>query len=279
MGKKQARKFQFVKIKSSVGKITIMNAVCPFTNDEITLAKKCMLNKWDRPPDYDKRKQKYEMELKKTAAGGPGASLEHKDSFVSTEKGDKEEKVSEGSKREGEDANTQKGAPAPESKEDQEEKEPEVAAVEPKTRAPGGLWLEGGDLAHCFQYVLVYHNPRSYSSKVCFTDLWNNANESFVSNEEKMYIVLKQDEGAEEAARQNVVSEEFKDLPIDLDHEKSKVLFTFAPNGCLYAEKEPATNYVCSIVHVSLRGPYHAIECRSLGQAYQLPHVSTDQHP
>ena len=246
VGKKQIKKFQFVKIKSSVGKIPIMNAVCPFTNDEITLAKKCMLNKWEKPPDYDKRKQRYEMEAKKNTAG---ASLEHKDSFYSTEKGEKEEKNSEESKKEiVEETNNVKPV---ENKEEEEDKNESLSSVEPKTRAPGGLWLEAGDLSHCFQYLLVYYNPRAYASKVCYSDLWANANESFIANEERLYVVVKpEDKNEIEAARLNMISEEFKDLPVDIEHEKTKFLVSFAPNGCLFKDKEPATNYSCSLTIV-----------------------------
>lgn len=230
------RKFQFVKLKSSVGKIPIMNAVCPFTNDEITSAKKCMLNKWEKPPDYEKRKQKYEMEMKKNAGG---ASLEHRESFYSTER-DKEEKGSEESKKEIEDPVSKQA----ENKELDEEEKQETSAIEPKTRAPGGMWIEASDLAHCFQYLLVFYNPRAYASKVNYKDLWLNANDSFIPNEERLYIILKPEDKAEmELAKQAIISEEFKDLPVDIEHEKAKVLFTFAPNGCLFKENELATNY------------------------------------
>lgn len=246
VGKKQIRKFQFLKIKTSVAKIPIMNAVCPFTSDEITVAKKCLLNKWEKPLDYDKRKQRYELELKKTVGG----SLEHKDSFYSTEKCEKEEKYSEESKKEPEDNTKQQEAK--EAKEEEEDKQ-ETAAVEPKNRAAGGLWLEATDLAHCFQYLLVFHNPRAYASKICHKDLWTNANESFIPNEGRHYVVLKPENKSEiDAGKLAMINEEFKDLPVDLDHDKTKVLVTFAPNGCLRKESEPATNYFCSILNVSL---------------------------
>ena len=231
MGKKPVRKFQFLKVKSSVGKIPIVNAVCPFTNDEISTAKKCMLNKWEKPPDYDKRKMKYEQEMKKV-----GGTTDPKDSFYSNDKVDKDDKY--------ESEDTKKEPDADALKEDKEEDKQEPACTEPKMRAPGGLWMEAADLAHCFQYLLIFHNPRSYSSKVCYKDLWSNANESFVPNEDKIYIVLKPGNAEEE---KNVISEEFKDLPVDKEHESSKVLVMFAPNGCLCKENEFATYYSCTI--------------------------------
>eukprot|EP01022_Parablepharisma_sp_SALTPOND_P002364 TRINITY_DN1096_c0_g1_i1.p1 TRINITY_DN1096_c0_g1~~TRINITY_DN1096_c0_g1_i1.p1 ORF type:complete len:1297 (+),score=217.97 TRINITY_DN1096_c0_g1_i1:10066-13956(+) len=235
MGKKQIRKFQFVKIKSSVGKIPVMNAVCPFTNDEITMAKKCMLNRWEKPPDYDKRKQKFELEIRK---GDP------KDSFYSNEK---EEKFSEEGKKD------QEGAETIREEGDDENYKGDHGAVEPKTRAPGGLWMEAGDLAHCFQYLLVFHNPRLYSSKVCQKDLWADANELFIPNEDKMYMAIKPGTPEEEEKNRAVISDEFKDLPIDWEYEKSKVLITFAPNGCLLKKGEPATNYSCTIPGLGIK--------------------------
>ena len=59
VSRRQIRKFQLVKIKSSVVKIPAMNAVCPFTDEEITTAKKCLINKLERPPDYEKRQTHY----------------------------------------------------------------------------------------------------------------------------------------------------------------------------------------------------------------------------
>ena len=31
----------------------MMNIVCPFDNDDISLAKKCIMNKLSKPPNYD----------------------------------------------------------------------------------------------------------------------------------------------------------------------------------------------------------------------------------
>lgn len=214
-----------------------MNAVCPFTNDEITVAKKCMLNKWEKPPDYEKRRQKYEMEMKKNAG-------EPHESFLSGEKGEKEEKVSEESKKEQEDFSSKKL----ENKEEEEEKQ-EGAVIEPKTRAPGGLWVEASDIPHCFQYLIVFHNPKAFSNKICHKDLWGNSNESFIPNEEKFYIIIKPEEKQQEENKQ-VTPEEFKDVVIDTENEKSKVLITFSPNGCTYKDKEHATFYTFSLLNV-----------------------------
>ena len=44
------RQYKLVKIKSSVANYPVINTVCPFTNQEIRTAKKCLLNNWSQPP-------------------------------------------------------------------------------------------------------------------------------------------------------------------------------------------------------------------------------------
>lgn len=243
--KKAIKKYQFVKLKSAVAKIPVMNAVCPFTNDEILIAKKCMLNKWEKPPDFDKRKQKYEAELKKNAGGA-----EPHDSFLSGEKGEKEEKNSEESKKEPEEFSSKRL----EGKDEEEEKH-EGTVIDPKTRAPGGLWVEASDLPHCFQYFLVFYNPRSYTNKICIKDLWVKSNDSFVSNEDRLYMIIKPEEkNVEEENKQENLNEEFKDITPDIENEKTKVLVSFAPNGCKLRENEHATSYSFSILNVCFLG-------------------------
>jgi len=42
-----------LKIKSGVSKISLLNYVSLFTDKEIYIAKKCILNKMKNPPNYD----------------------------------------------------------------------------------------------------------------------------------------------------------------------------------------------------------------------------------
>ena len=35
-------------------------------------------------------------------------------------------------------------------------------ALIPKTRAPGGIWLNRTDFPHAFQNIIVYHNIKKY---------------------------------------------------------------------------------------------------------------------
>lgn len=215
---RQLRKFQFVKVKSSVVKIPAINAVCPFTNEEITMAKKCIINKLERRPDYDKKR--FDQESKK-------GEQEVKEISNTNEKHEKEEKNSEMSKQE-------------------EGEEENQVFIDPKPRATGGLWMDVNDMVHSFQYLLIFHNPTSYASKVCHQDLWKNSNEFFIPNENK--ICLKVITAEEEKA-----VEEGKEPIVDNDPDKSKMLITFAPNGCLFKEEEPATNYSCTIPSLNIK--------------------------
>ena len=259
------KKYQFVKLKSAVTKIPVMNAVCPFTNDEITQAKRCMLNKWEKPPDFEKRRQKLEYEVRRSPTAA--ASGENRESFLSGERNEKEEKASEESKKDIDDAKDLK-----DDKDDDGDK-PE-AAVEPKTRAPGGMWVEASDIAHCFQYLLVFHNPRAFASKLCWKDLWTNPQESFIPNEDRLFLTFKPEEKAEaDSARQNVISEEFKDLPVDIEHERTKVLVAFAPNGC-QPSSQPAPLYSFALVNV--RTVHEQLESDVGAQADELLVRETD---
>eukprot|EP00826_Nyctotherus_ovalis_P044789 TRINITY_DN4874_c0_g2_i2.p1 TRINITY_DN4874_c0_g2~~TRINITY_DN4874_c0_g2_i2.p1 ORF type:complete len:864 (+),score=330.72 TRINITY_DN4874_c0_g2_i2:1536-4127(+) len=218
---KQIRKFQFVKVKSSAVKLPAINAVCPFTDEEIVTAKKCILNKLERRPDYDKKRFEQDKKI--------GAEQDAKEPSNTAEKHEKEEKNSEMSKHE-----------------DAPEEENQVY-IEPKARAPGGLWMDLGDMVHSFQYLLVFHNPTAYSSKVCYQDLWKDANEFFIPNEGRVCIKVTGNGGEEEK------SEEGKEPVADNDPEKCKMLITFAPNGCLFKEEEPATNYCCSVPSLNVK--------------------------
>jgi len=211
---KQIRKFQFVKVKSSVVKIPAINAVCPFADEEIMMAKKCILNKLERRPDYDKKR--FEPDNKPEAKEPSNTPLEK-------EVVGKEEKSSEKSKHE-------------------DAEEENQIYVEPKPRVTGGLWMDLGDIIHSFQYLLIFHNPTSYISKICHQDLWKEANEFFIPNENKICIKVSTSTHEEEKAGEEVN-----------DPDKTKILVTFAPNGCLYKEDEPATNYCCNIPRLNIK--------------------------
>ena len=49
--KEPPKQFSLIKIKTSVGRYPVMNYLSAFTNDEITEAKKCLLNHMRRPPE------------------------------------------------------------------------------------------------------------------------------------------------------------------------------------------------------------------------------------
>lgn len=47
------KQFSLIKIKTSVGRYPVMNYLSTFTADEITDAKRCLLNHLRRPPGVD----------------------------------------------------------------------------------------------------------------------------------------------------------------------------------------------------------------------------------
>ena len=50
---KPAIQYKLLRIKSNISKVPSPNITCPFDSNDINLAKKCILNKLSRPPNYD----------------------------------------------------------------------------------------------------------------------------------------------------------------------------------------------------------------------------------
>lgn len=68
--------------------------------------------------------------------------------------------------------------------------------LQPRLRAPGGIWLAQTDFPHAFQHVIVYHNPKKYSHVEVHQDIWENGAEPYVSNQSEVYIKLELDQEA-----------------------------------------------------------------------------------
>lgn len=45
--------YLFLRVKTGLSKVPQLNIFSPFTNEEIYIAKKCIINKLARPPNYD----------------------------------------------------------------------------------------------------------------------------------------------------------------------------------------------------------------------------------
>lgn len=50
---KPAQQYKLIRVKSSIGRAPQLTIYSPFTHDDIQLAKKCILNKLSKPPNYD----------------------------------------------------------------------------------------------------------------------------------------------------------------------------------------------------------------------------------
>ena len=48
------KQFSLVKIKTSVARYPVLNYLAPFTNDEVTEGKKCLINHIRRPPEVER---------------------------------------------------------------------------------------------------------------------------------------------------------------------------------------------------------------------------------
>lgn len=75
-------------------------------------------------------------------------------------------------------------------------------ALEPRARAPGGVWLTQSDFPHAFQNVIVYHNPTKYSHTEVHQDIWENREEPYISNQSEVYIKLELDPEAVQRVQQ-----------------------------------------------------------------------------
>jgi hypothetical protein len=68
--------------------------------------------------------------------------------------------------------------------------------IEPKTRAPGGVWVASSDIPYSFQNLIVYHNVTKMTHVQNFTDKWVDATQPYISNEKDVIIKLELDEDA-----------------------------------------------------------------------------------
>lgn len=164
------KQFSMIKIKTSVGRYPVMNYVSQFTADEIHEAKKALLNMMRRPQGAPA--SPFQSPEKKRGRTGKFALNIHATDADS-------------SKREAED---QQQTMMPE----EEKKE----LIEPKTRAPGGVWVHSADIPHSFQNFIIYHNTTKFNHMTNFVDRWTDAAQPFICNEKDVIIKLELDEEA-----------------------------------------------------------------------------------
>ena len=146
-----------------------MNYISQFTAEEIHEAKKCLLNQLRRPFGY---------------AGSPLSSPEKKRgrtggfslNIHATNEADKKEEQQ-----------------PPVNEEEKKE------LVEPKTRAPGGVWVAASDIPFSFQNFIIYHNVSKMAHVTNFADKWSDASQPYIPNEKDVIIKLELDEEAVKA--------------------------------------------------------------------------------
>ena len=71
--------------------------------------------------------------------------------------------------------------------------------VEPKTRAPGGVWVAASDIPFSFQNFIIYHNVSKMAHMTNFADKWADASQPYIPNEKDVIIKLELDEEAVKA--------------------------------------------------------------------------------
>ena len=182
--------FSFVKIKTSIGKHPVINYLSTFTNDEIQEGKKHQINRWRRDPS-----KPLVLPYRSPSPGkrGVGESGKFKIDINSTSNAGDVQDAAPGDMK----------TPA---------KGPGGGVVDtsnaliPKTRAPGGIWLNKSDFPHAFQNIIVYHNIKKYTHNEVYHDIWETTDEPYISNESEVLIKLELDPEAVEKVKQDEIT-------------------------------------------------------------------------
>lgn len=164
------KQYSLVKIKTSVGRYPSINYISLFTADEIHEAKKCLLNLLKRPIGTYAPGSPYASPDKKRGKQGGAFALNIQ--TASQESPDRH--------------------PAAVAEDDAGKRE----LADPKTRAPGGVWVEAGDFPHSFTNFIVYHNTAKMSHVTSHTDKWIDHATPYICNEKDVVIRLEVDEDA-----------------------------------------------------------------------------------
>ena len=214
--------------------------MCPFTNDELKSAKKCLMNKWEKPPGYDARMNAIYEELRK----------------VKSKNKEAEQKAEEEKKEEDPNAFI---TPS---------KEKMEGSKEPKTRAPGGLWMDAADFPCCFQYILVFYNPRAYRNKEIIRDIWEDSKLAFPIKDYCIVLKPSIENGTEEP-----INPEYKDIEIDSNDEKTKVYFGFAPHYGVADVKQKLPLAFCNLTEGK-----NTLSMNSIISGFQINSVLAGDH-
>ena len=121
--KRPAIHYKLLKIKSSVGKAANLNFSCPFDQEDISLAKKCILNKLSKPPNYDM----YDLKMDDKSVSSAQVVLETHTKVLPLDDFSRMEH-----------------------------------AKDPLKRGSGGTWVTNKDFESCFQYIQIFHDPTKF---------------------------------------------------------------------------------------------------------------------
>lgn len=105
--------------------------------------------------------------------------------------------------------------------------------VEPKTRAPGGVWVQASDIPHSFTSFIVYHNTTKMPHVLNHADKWTDATQPYICNEKDVVIRLELDEEALKAHLAEHHAEKRAELPGFKESQPpnfDQVLIGFAPH-------------------------------------------------
>ena len=178
------RQHAFVKIKTSIGQHPVINYLSTFTNDEIMEGKKHLLNRWRRDPSKPLAEAGRSPSPVRRG-GGDASSFKIDVAEAHAGHGDSKHGLEDTK------ASGLHGSAG------------HSTALQPKARAPGGIWLAQADFPHAFQTVIVYHNPKKYTHMALHQDIWENGEEPYISNQNEVYIKLEIDPEAVQKVHQD----------------------------------------------------------------------------
>jgi len=160
--KRPAIHYKLLKIRSSVGKAANLNFSCPFDQDDISLAKKCILNRLSKPPNYDM----YDLKMDDKSVSSAQVVLETHTKVLPLDDFSRFEN-----------------------------------AKEPLKRGPGGAWVTNKDFESCFQYIQIFHDPTKYKYKESHSIL-ARPEEELINYDDKEVLVIEGESEEEEKDNQ-----------------------------------------------------------------------------
>ena len=179
------KQYQLLQIKTAVTRYPTINYIQPFTNEEIMEGKKCLLNHMKRSEAAEvTRKNLIEMSTTKkrhrsnSKQGRFALNIEKATIPTTPEKQER--------------AITPNRDADPAGSDDADKEKTEV--LNPKKRAPGGVWIQAADFPHSFEHMIVYHNMNRFQHNEIYNDVWTEAATPFLSNEKDVYLKLELDE-------------------------------------------------------------------------------------